>query len=82
MTGELTWAWELPNTSKTALYSDEYLGAMGQGKPWASTFTGSLINLPLISYRGADSGSAPKPLDPLRADFSLKSAVDLWAEGP
>lgn len=45
-------------------------------------YAGSLINLPLISYRGFDSGFAPYPLDLLCADFSLKSAVDLWVERP
>lgn len=38
LTRELIWAWALPITSKSALCSGEYLGAMGQGKSWASTF--------------------------------------------
>lgn len=38
LTRELIWVWALPITSKRALCSDEYFGAMGQGKSRASNF--------------------------------------------
>lgn len=38
LTRELIWVWALPITSKRALCSDEYFGAMGQGKSRASDF--------------------------------------------